>query len=78
MFFNIFYMFGGSGSLIITLAFSSPKTSQFLQGLVHLDRSASMLALYGVSISVGTYVSQLVYIYYRILLGGAQVLYIVA
>ena len=50
-------MFGGSGSLIVALAFSSSKTAQTLQGLVHLDESSAKIVLYGASISVGMYVS---------------------
>ena len=57
MFFNIFYMFGGSGTLIVALAFSSSKTAQILQGLVYLDESSAKIVLYGASISVGMYVS---------------------
>ena len=50
-------MFGGSGSLIVALAFATPKTAKNLQGLVHLDESSSKIVLYGASISIGMYVS---------------------
>jgi hypothetical protein len=55
-------MFGGSGSLIVALLFSSPKTADTLQGLVHLDQSSIKTVLYGVSISVGMYVSQQIWL----------------
>ncbi len=58
MFFNVFYMFGGSGTLIVALLFHSSKTADKLQGLVHVDQSSINTVLYGVSISVGMYVSQ--------------------
>ena len=57
MFFNVFYMFGGSGSLIVALLFYTPKTADTLQGLVHLDQPSIKIVLYGVSLSVGMYVS---------------------
>ena len=57
MFFNVFYMFGGSGSLIVALLFYTPKTADTLQGLVHLDHPSIKIVLCGVSLSVGMYVS---------------------
>ena len=50
-------MFGGSGSMIVALAFSSSKTADTLRKLVNLDESSSKIVLYGASISIGMYVS---------------------
>lgn len=50
-------MFGGSGTLIIALAFSLKNTAKQLQGLVHLDEESAKIVLYGGSLAVGMYVS---------------------
>ena len=56
-------MFGGSGTLLISMAFSMGKSAETLRGTVHLDEASSRIVFYGASIAVGLYVScPLVYI----------------
>lgn len=59
MFFNVLFMFGGSGTLLIAMAFSVGKSAETLRSTVHMDETSSRTVLYGTSISIGMYVSYL-------------------
>lgn len=57
MFFNVIFMFGGSGTQLVAMAFSFGKSAETLRSSVHLDQTLSRIVLYGTSLSVGMYVS---------------------
>ena len=50
-------MFGGSGTLLISMAFSMGKSAETLRNSVHLDEASSRIVFYGASIAIGLYVS---------------------
>ena len=59
MFFNVFFMIGGSGTQLVAMAFSYGKNTDYLRDIVHFDQTSSRIVLYGTSLSVGMYVSWL-------------------
>ena len=62
MFFNVFFMFGGSGTLLVAMAFSvGEKADELRNSVLRFDETLLRIVLCGTSVSVGMYVSWLKY-----------------